>query len=400
MKNKIATLTLIVLSLVNVKWLAADGIEFIHDKQFQDILNMAKAENKLVFIDCYTTWCGPCKRLAANTFPDPQVGEFFNMAFINTKFDMEKGEGPSIASRYSVTAYPTMLWLDGDGNVKHKYVGGTDPAGLLEQGRKATDKTPEILNGMRKEYESGKRDVDFLSDYLNTLAKAGEKKDDVFKEYLGKLSSAELNNKKHAQTILNLTNDIKSPGISYLEKNMSNYKEMIGADVFNAKINSIATKAVSAAPRADDKTMFDQAINLIRANKAPDHEEKELKLSMDYYTAMGNWEEYDKNASKYIKKYASKSPSVMNDVAWNYFLNINNTTLLKKATDWAYTALNMDNKYTYNLTYAYLLYKQNIYKEAEKACDYAIIRANAENVQPTSANALKDAIKKSTAKSQ
>jgi hypothetical protein len=71
---------------------------------------------------------------------------------------------------------------------------------------------------------------------------------------------------------------------------------------------------------------------------------------------------------------------------------------LQKATKWAYEAVNTDNKYTYNLTYAYLLYKQNNYKEAERACDYAIIRANEENVQPSSATALKDAIKKSLVK--
>ena len=73
---------------------------------------------------------------------------------------------------------------------------------------------------------------------------------------------------------------------------------------------------------------------------------------------------------------------------------------LQKATKWAYTALNMDNKYTYNLTYAWLLYKLNNYKEASLACDYAIIRAKEENVQATSANALKGYIADSLKKQQ
>src|SRR5207249_768363 len=103
---------------------------------------------------------------------------------------------------------------------------------------------------------------------------------------------------------------------------------------------------------------------------------------------------YDKNATKYIKKYGGNNLSLINDVAWNYFLNINDAALLKKAVDWAYHNINTDNKYAYNITYAYLLYKQNNFKEAEKACDYAILRAKAENVEPTSANSLKDEIKK------
>ena len=115
---------------------------------------------------------------------------------------------------------------------------------------------------------------------------------------------------------------------------------------------------------------------------------------------MGDWVNYDKNASQYVKKYASKSAAELNDIAWNYYMVIHDPDQLQKATKWAYTALNMDNKYTYNLTYAWLLYKLNNYKEASLACDYAIIRAKEENVQATSANALKGYIADSLKKQQ
>jgi len=273
-----------------------------------------------------------------------------------------------------------------------------DAAALLEQGKKAIDPTPEILNGMRKKYEDGNRDVDFLADYLNTLDKSGEKVEPVFTEYLGKLTPANQGDKKHIQTVFNLTNDIKSPGLSYLTKNRDQYKSVVGTDAFDKKINQIAAKAEEEAPKADNKAMFEQAIELVKSNKGRDKDEEILQLSMDYYMRMGDWENYDTYTSKYIKKYGAKNAALLNDAAWNYFINIINPDKLKKATTWAFTALNMDNKYTYNLTYAYLLYKQNNYKEAERACDYAIIRAKAENVEPTSANSLKDSIAKSLAK--
>lgn len=372
----------------------AQGIEFVHDKKFAEVLAMAKKERKLVFMDCYTTWCGPCKRLAAQVFPDPAVGEYYNAHFVNTKFDMEKEEGPEIAARYGVRAYPTLLWLDGEGNVVHRVVGGLEPQGLIEAGKKAADPTPGILNGMRVRYNNGDREPDFLSDYLNTMSAAGEKYDGVFKEYLEKLSTKQLNEEKHARTIFNLTNDIKSQGLQYLMANKEAYKKLIGDEVFNKRINSIATKAVTDSPRADDVALFEAALELLKNNKAPDQQETTLKLSMQYYLKMNDMNNYDKNASAYIKKYAAKNAALLNDVAWNYFLNVNEQPLLSKATKWAYEALNIDNKYNYNLTYAYLLYKQNNFKEAERACDYAIIRANEENVQPSSAKALKDSIAK------
>jgi len=376
----------------------AQGIEFNHDKKFQEVLDMAKAQNKLVFMDCYTSWCGPCKRLSSMVFPDSAVGVFFNARFVNAKFDMEKDDGITIANKYGIRAYPTLLWLDGDGNVKHKIVGGLDAEGLIENGKKATDPTPGILEGMRKQYADGNRDVNFLHDYVNTVYDAGEKYQDLFKEYLDKLTPAEMSDPKHTKTIFNLTNDLTSPGVAYLMKNKEYYQHLMGEQIFNNKINLIATKAVSAAPGADDKALFEGAIKLIKTNKAPDHAEKTIKLSMDYYYHMGDWNNYDKEATQYVKKYAGNNAALLNDVAWAYYINIHNPDQLQKAAKWAYAAINIDNKYTYNLTYAWLLYSLNNYKEASLACDYAIIRAKAENVQYTSATALKGYIEKSLKK--
>lgn len=393
MKAKIIIVILFAIALLgNSSY--ADGIEFIHDKKFQELLTMAKAQNKLVFLDCYTSWCGPCKRLAANTFPDHAVGEFFNANFICSKFDMEKDEGLMVASKYEVRAYPTLLWIDGDGNVKHKMVGGLDPEGLLSEGKKAIDPTPGILAGMHQKYYAGQRDMDFLSQYLDLMNSAGVKNDSVFKEFLEKIVPADLGNKGYLQTIYNLTGDIKSPGMYDLVKYKKNIENVVGVEAYNSKINTIASNAAAAAPQSADKTLFQQAVTLVKNNKAPDRDEKILKLSMDYDANQGNWTEYDKNASKYVKKYGAKNLPLVNDIAWNYFLNINDLGAIKKATGWIFFAVNTDNKYSYNITYAYLLYKQNNLKEAEKACDYAILRAKAENITPTSANSLKTEIQK------
>ncbi len=376
----------------------ADGIEFQHDKTFQQLLDMAKAHNKIIFMDCYTSWCGPCKRLAAQVFPDSSVGEYFNANFINSKFDMEKDEGPSIAARYGIRAYPTLLWIDGAGNVVHKLVGGTDVAGLIAQGKKAIDPTPGLINGMRKQYNDGNRDVNFLSDFVNSLQNTGDNYEPFFKEYLDKLTNKDLSEQKHARTVFNLTNNIKSPGVPYLTKNRESYIQLLGADVYNTKINTLAEKAAAEAPKANDAAMFAAALELVKNNKAADAAEKQLTMSMTYYSKMNDWVNYDKNASAYIKKYASKKAAVLNDVAWTYYLNINDRAQLQKAAKWAYEAINTDNKYTYNLTYVYLLYKLEDLKEAQKACDYAIIRAKEENANPSSASFLKEAINKTLEK--
>ena len=110
------------------------GISFF-DGSWEDALKLAKKENKLIFLDVYATWCGPCRRLSSLTFPDPEVGKYFNERFINVKIDGEKGEGPMIRQRYQVRGYPTLLFINHKGEVIHRTSGFRDPERFLELGR-------------------------------------------------------------------------------------------------------------------------------------------------------------------------------------------------------------------------------------------------------------------------
>ncbi len=107
------------------------GIDF-SESSFSEVLAKAKAEGKAVFIDCYTSWCGPCRWMATEVFTDARVAEVFNTRFINMKIDMEKGEGPELAKRFDVTAYPTLVFVNSDGEVIEKNVGALQPTALLE----------------------------------------------------------------------------------------------------------------------------------------------------------------------------------------------------------------------------------------------------------------------------
>lgn len=93
---------------------------------------MAADEGKLIFIDAYTTWCGPCKKMAKTTFMDSDIAELFNDNFINIKIEMEKdADGPDVARRYNVRAYPTLLIIDEEGNLIKQTIGFQDKAKLM-----------------------------------------------------------------------------------------------------------------------------------------------------------------------------------------------------------------------------------------------------------------------------
>lgn len=111
------------------------GIQFFKGT-FQQAMDLAEKENKLIFLDIYATWCGPCKRLKSVTFSNKEVGEFYNKTFINIALDGEKGEGLELARKYGIIGYPTLLFIDSKGKVVGQTSGYHKPSEFIELGER------------------------------------------------------------------------------------------------------------------------------------------------------------------------------------------------------------------------------------------------------------------------
>lgn len=101
------------------------GVKFTNSETLSAVLDQAVEENKLVFVDFYTTWCLPCKLMDEDVFPDRRLGDFMNDNFINYKVNAEKGNGVNLATLYGVEGFPTLLFLDQKGNVLERKLGAT-----------------------------------------------------------------------------------------------------------------------------------------------------------------------------------------------------------------------------------------------------------------------------------
>jgi thiol:disulfide interchange protein len=111
------------------------GIAF-ENISLDEAMKMAKKSGKIIFIDAYTSWCGPCKKMAATSFMDENVASFYNSKFINLKIEMEKSaDGPKVARMYGVKAYPTLLFIDGDGILKKSVIGFQTSSQLISTGK-------------------------------------------------------------------------------------------------------------------------------------------------------------------------------------------------------------------------------------------------------------------------
>jgi thiol-disulfide isomerase/thioredoxin len=253
MINQMKKILVLVVATLMCSGLFAQGIEFEHGT-FNEALAKAKKENKLIFMDCYTTWCGPCKYLAKNTFTQKEVGDFFNKKFVNVKIDMEKGEGIVLNKKYGVTSYPTLLFIDGNGKAVHKLVGGMPAEDLIAGGKAALDPSKRI-GTLKAKFESGNRDLEFLMTYLKAVKAQYDEVNMkiVSREMIKQTSLEKYMNKDEFFVIAAASFEYGSKEFKYLLENMDKVKEMTEAyeygmlygKPFYAHLKDYATKCNS-----------------------------------------------------------------------------------------------------------------------------------------------------------
>lgn len=145
----------------------AGGVHF-HEGSFEDALARAEQEGKHVFVDVYTTWCGPCKIMDAVVFPQDEVGDYYNPRFVNVKLDAEDEsmDGPAISDRYDVGAYPTYLYLNPDGTVVGRALGALPPSLFVQVAAQLIEGVDSGFSGLEARYLQGERDPALVQGYL------------------------------------------------------------------------------------------------------------------------------------------------------------------------------------------------------------------------------------------
>ena len=389
MKNILSFFILLSISFSSV--IAQNGVQFNHDTEWQKILAKATSENKVVFLDAYTSWCGPCKKMTRDIFPQKAVGDLFNSKFVNVKMDMEKGEGVAIAERYNIRAYPTLLFIASDGSLVHRAAGYHTVDQLLELANIALS-PGKNLSSMEKKYNEGNRESDFLHDYTKTRWEAMDgSHGKIAEEYLATQSDwSTTENMKFLFTFLSNTDDSKM--FDYLLENKSRFEEMYGKPSVSGKIQELIYNKIYDSK---DASALEQIDELFAKAYAKDEAAMlSANFRLTYYRQAGDRENYAKSAIKFFKKYKKKvSTDQLNDAAWTFYEVIDNRKQLKRAVCWAKESIKRESNYYNNDTLAALYYKLGKKRRALKAAKAAIALAKANKLDHTETDGLVAKIK-------
>ncbi|MCU4155850.1 thioredoxin family protein [Carboxylicivirga sp. A043] len=182
MKKIYSILTLMALPVL----LMAQGIHFEHGT-FNEALAKAKKENKLLFIDGYAVWCGPCKKMAKTVFLEEEVGKYFDEHFVAIKVDVERGEGPTIKRKYGISGLPGYVIVDGDDNVIYRFSGSMPTERFLEnlETARVNNSNSNNIAALAQRYTQEYEDEQFVRLYLNKLKESNSTGyTDVLEQYL------------------------------------------------------------------------------------------------------------------------------------------------------------------------------------------------------------------------
>lgn len=347
---------------------------------FKEILAKAKKEKKLVFMDAFAVWCGPCKMMEKNIFPLPAVSEYYNANFINARFDMEKGEGREIAMKYGVRSYPTFLFLNGDGEVVLKNYGYMGEQDFLTIAKEANQ--PKYRNSSNKElFEKGESNPEFLLNMMSLYAQSDYELAKKASERYFKVKNNQPLTKDELGMLLYFIKSPSDPNYQIFVAKKQEITTLMSEDIYNQfdtniKITKILENAFDQKTGTiNDDEFFKNAIPLVGKTEA---EIALNRMKVIIYPNSGKFAEYEKAALSYYQNTENFETEELLKAAWIFSDHITTPSSLKKAEEWAEKSV-MKSETPENTYILAKIYSKTGKKDQAKS--YAEISKNLANAQ-------------------
>lgn len=112
---------------------SGSGVAFEgRDLPLEQVLARCRSTHRPAMLYFATTWCGYCRKLERETLPNPDVGRHM-AGYVNVEYGADAGVGKTLAARYGVTGYPTLVQIDERGNAVAVHEGYDAPADFIRR---------------------------------------------------------------------------------------------------------------------------------------------------------------------------------------------------------------------------------------------------------------------------
>lgn len=279
------------------------GIMFEPTRSWKKIVEKARSENKLIFVDCYADWCGPCKQLASQVFTQKEVGDVFNSHFVNVQFNVEKdADGKVNVAKWGVASLPTLVFIDPKTEqVIGKLVGAGDAAWLVN-GAKAVLDPAKRLDVLATRYNAGEREPAFLLEFIKALGSAGMNAEvqQVVKEWLDGLSLDQLATLRMWPIIMQFENDPLSKTLLTVRDHidrfyaipLENQRAMVDATLMGAMVQTAMEFSTNPNLAIYEQDRFNAFVDYLdQAKEGPGKTMAAVWLNTSQLARQGDWKQ-------------------------------------------------------------------------------------------------------------
>lgn len=385
------------------------GVKFEQTLTWEQIKAKARASNKYIFVDCYATWCGPCKKMDKEVYPSPEVGAALNDYFISVKVQMDSTTRDSEQTKkwystahnllrdYKIPAFPTLLFFSPDGQLVQKELGFKDASELIVVSRLARDPQKLLYYSQYEHYKQNKKTYPtmgklaiFTRDIIGDSHLASKMAKDYKENYLDNQEARTIYTKEDIDFVMTFDRLISSTDkfFALAYEQPQRFDSITG---FPGDATGIVTKTIyqdeiapkilkngKALTRLPDWDGFEES--LAKKYTLLDVHRLVLNYKINYYKDNYiDWELWAKYKDEMIKSYPPKPPydlEVYMEIngfggAWHAFLHCPDKAVLSKALEWVDLAIELDSndkhkRAAYLDTKANLLYKLGKKEEALK----------------------------------
>jgi thioredoxin-related protein len=383
------------LSLSSISVFAQNkSIAFEHGT-FKEIKEKALKENKLIFIDAFTTWCGPCKQMSKNVFTNDTVAAYYNKNFVNAKIDMEKGEGIELAKKYDVRCYPNLLFVDGNGDLVHRTAGSMSAKEFVSLAEE-TKNTEKCFSYYSKNYEANKSNSDFLKKYISAREGTCLDADSLIRNYFSLQKQSDLINKENWEMIQQHTNSMTTDEYDFLIANKQKYDDLYTAKSVDEKLDDIHRNTLFAIIKAKplDEKYYQQVKSKILTINTEGNKLVAFDADLRLARKKEDWSSFAKLAVENIDIYYKDDVGMLNSIAWDFYEKVDSKDALLKAEAWAKKASDLEKNYAFLDTYASVLYKLGKKQLALDAANKAVEEAKKEKLVAADYQGTTDLLKK------
>jgi thiol-disulfide isomerase/thioredoxin len=354
----------------------ASGINFLqisNQSQWEEILIRSKNENKLIFIDFYTDWCGWCKKMDREVFSIEEVGSYFNKEFINLKIDAENKElGSGLSSKFNVEGFPTYLFLDKNQNVVSTLVGFQQQNQLIESGRSAL-KSWKLLPQLKEKAEKGTLKDTELRDYSVLVAKKDgtQAAQEYADRYIKTFKNENLTKPEDFEFATFFLKDINSSTFNYFAQNYKRIAESVGVEkVDEYKYMIFEDNFMKAVAKNDENQLNELIAKLIPIylDDASQAENDMLRFTMQigFYERTENWDKFENLIEDFRDQKAEDKTAFIYAQCEKIAMQMQQPRLVSKAINWMQAALNQSKTFDNHFLMSILQLQNQNSKEAEK----------------------------------